>query len=385
MEVSIALAEAVKQANVDVIAAYPITPQTHIVEHLSEVVADGDLDAEFVPVESEHSAMSASVGASAAGARTFTATSSQGLALMVEILYIASALRLPVVMAMANRALSGPISIWNDHSDIMLARDTGWIQTVAENGQEVYDLIFHAYRVAEDHRVLLPIIVNMDGFTLSHVIEPIELFEQDDVDRYLKPFEPAIRLDPKNPLTMGPVGMPEVFTEAKMAQEEAIKGSKTVIVEAWKEFGDLFGRYYHPVETYKTEDAETILVTMGSIGETAITAVDTMRDKGKKVGVARIRLYRPFPQEEVVAALQGAKRVGVLDRYPAFGSYGGPVAMEVCWAFQNQKTRPFIYNFIAGLGGRDVSVENFEEMASDLESLESKELTELYQYINVRE
>ncbi len=385
MEVSIALSEAVKQANVDVVAAYPITPQTHIVEHLSELVADGELDAEFVPVESEHSAMSSCVGAAAAGARTFTATSSQGLALMVEILFITSALRLPVVMAMANRAMSGPISIWNDHSDIMLARETGWIQTVAENGQEVYDLIFHAYRVAEDHGVLLPVIVNMDGFTLSHVVEPIEIFDQDVVDRYLKSYEPVLRLDPKNPITMGPVGMPEVYTEAKKAQDEALKASRPVILQAWKEFGDLCGRYYKPVETYRTEDAETILVTMGSIGETAMTAVDNLREKGEKVGVARVRLYRPFPMREIVETLQGAKRVGVVDRHMAFGANQGPLAMEICSSFYYAAQRPFVYNFIAGLGGRDVTVENFEEMVSDLESLESGKFSEFYKIINVRE
>ncbi len=385
IEVSIALAEAVKQANVDVVAAYPITPQTHIVEHLSELVADGELDAEFIPVESEHSAMSCSIGAAAAGARVFTATSSQGMALMVEIVFIASSLRLPIVMAMANRAMSGPISIWNDHSDIMLARDTGWIQTVAENGQEMYDSLFHAYRVAEDHGVLLPMIINMDGFTVSHVIEPIEILDQKDVDKYLKPYDWAQRLDPKNPITMGPVGMPEVYTEARMALEEAVKASKPTILKGWKEFGDLTGRYYNPVETYLTEDADTILVTMGSIGETAMTAVDGMRAKGHKVGVARIRLYRPFPNEEVVAALKNAKYVGVVDRYLSFGGNGGPLATEIRSLFYNQSSRPFIFNFIAGLGGRDVTVENFEEMASDVKSLASSNSSELYQIINVRE
>ncbi|MBI4773923.1 MAG: pyruvate ferredoxin oxidoreductase [Deltaproteobacteria bacterium] len=385
VEVSIAVAEAAKQCNVDVISAYPITPQTHIVEHLSELVADGELDAEFIPVESEHTAMSTCVGASAAGARTFTATSSQGLALMVEILYIASALRLPVVMSMVNRALSGPISIWNDHCDLMLSRDTGWIQTVAENGQEAYDLIFHAYRVAEDHRVLLPVIVNLDGFTLSHVIEPIEYFDQAEVDSYLKPYVPAMRLDPKHPITMGPVGMPEVYTEARKAQEEAIKAARPVIAEAWQAFGDQFGRYYRAVESYQMDGAETVLITMGSIGETAMTAVDEMRSRGKKVGLLRIRLFRPFPVEELRKALKGVKRVGVIDRALPFGASGGPVAAEVRSALYHQTDRPFVYNYIAGLGGRDVTVENFEEMASELESLEKSELTEFYKIINVRE
>ena len=242
MEVSIAASEVVAMADVDVIPAYPITPQTHIVEHLSELVASGHLDAEFVTVESEHSAMSTCVGASAAGARVFTSTSSQGYALMAEICYIASSLRLPIVMAVANRALSAPINIWNDHGDLMMSRDTGWIQTVAENGQEVLDLLLHAFRVAEDHRVLLPFIVNLDGFILSHMIEPMMMPDQDEVKRYLPPYQPKLRLDPQNPITMGPVGMPDVYTEAKKAHDEALKASKPVILEAWKEFAELFGR-----------------------------------------------------------------------------------------------------------------------------------------------
>ncbi|MGD9125102.1 MAG: pyruvate ferredoxin oxidoreductase, partial [Desulfarculaceae bacterium] len=258
LEVSLACSEAVKLANVDVIAAYPITPQTHIVEHLSELVADGDLDAEFVPVESEHTAMSACVGSSAAGARTFTSTAAQGLALMHEILFIAPALRLPIVMAVANRSLSGPISIWNDHSDIMAERDVGWIQTFAENGQEVLDLTLHAFKVAEDPRVILPVAVNMDGFTLTHVIEPIEMPDQAEVDAYLPPFVPQQRLDIANPISMGLVGVPEIYTEARKAITVALEDSYEVIKEHWDGFAKQFGRQYRPIETYKTEDAETI-------------------------------------------------------------------------------------------------------------------------------
>jgi pyruvate ferredoxin oxidoreductase alpha subunit len=371
IEVSLAVSEAVKLANVDVVAAYPITPQTHIVEHLSELVADGHLDAEFIPVESEHSAMSTCCGSSAAGARTYTATSSQGQALMLEICFIAPALRLPIVMSVANRSLSGPISIWNDHSDMMMSRDTGWIQTVAENGQEAFDLTLHAFRVAEDPRVLLPVINNLDGFTLTH--------------RYLPPYQPQMRLDPENPISIGPVGMPEVFTEAKKAQDEAIKNAKSVIIEAWQEFGDLFGRYYKPVETYRTDGAETLLVTMGSLSETAMTAVDQMRANGKDVGLVRIRLFRPFPFEEFLEAVAGAKQIAVMDRALGLNGAGGPLATEVKAALYDVPERPYIWNYVAGLAGRDVTIENFVEMADGVEAAAADGLPAGYTMINVRE
>ena len=385
IEVSLAVSEAVKLANVDVIAAYPITPQTHIVEHLSELVAAGHLDAEFSPVDSEHSAMSTCCGSSAAGARTYTATSSQGQALMLEICYIASALRLPIVMSVANRSLSGPISIWNDHSDMMMSRDTGWIQTVAENGQEAFDLTLHAFRVAEDPRVLLPVINNLDGFTLTHVIEPIEMLDQKEVDRYLPPYQPQMRLDPENPISIGPVGMPEVYTEAKKAQDEAIKSAKPVIIEAWQEFGDLFGRYYKPVETYRTDGAETLLVTMGSLSETAMTSVDHMRANGKDVGLVRIRLFRPFPFEEFLAAVEGAKQIAVMDRALSLNGAGGPLAIEVKAALYDEPERPYIWNYVAGLAGRDVTIENFVEMADGVEAAAADGLRAGYTMINVRE
>lgn len=385
MEVSIAAAEAVALADVDVIAAYPITPQTHIVEHLAELVADGQLDAEFIPVESEHSAMSCCVGSSAAGARTFTSTSSQGYALMSEICYIAAGLRLPIVMLTANRALSAPISIWNDHADMMMSRDTGWIQTVAENGQEVIDLVFHAFRVAEDERVLLPFIVNLDGFILSHMIEPMILLDKEEVDRYLPPYKPKLRLDPNEPVTIGPVGMPEVYTESKKAHDEVLKASKAVVIEAWKEFGDLFGRYYQPVETYKTEGAETILITMGSISETAMTAVDAMRASGKRVGLARLRLWRPFPTEELIAAVKGAKVLAVMDRALSLNGGCGPVCAEIKAALYDRDMHPYLQNYIVGLGGRDVTVQNFIEMADGVAEAAKRGAPMGYEIINVRE
>ncbi len=386
LEASLACSEAVKLANVDVIAAYPITPQTHIVEHLSELVADGELDAEFVPVESEHSAISACVGAAAAGARTFTSTSSQGLALMHEILFIASSLRLPIVMAVANRALSAPISIWNDHSDIMAERDIGWIQTFAENGQEVLDLVLHAYKVAEDHRVYLPVIVNLDGFTLSHVIEPIEIPDQEEVDRYLPPLEPAQKLDPEAPISMGMVGVPEVYTEAKKACFEALKNSYPVIVEHWKGFEDVFGRSYWPIETLYTDDAEAIIVTMGSLSETCMSAVEEMRADGIKAGHIRIRLWRPFPVEDFLAAIGEPKPLIVMDRALSPGAAAGPVATELRALLYAQGKDHYVANFVAGLGGRDVSREDFKAMyARAVKAAEAGEPMISHEIVGVKE
>jgi pyruvate ferredoxin oxidoreductase alpha subunit len=385
MEVSIAAAEVVALTDVDVVPAYPITPQTHIVEHLSELVASGHLDAEYITVESEHSAMSTCVGAAAAGARVFTSTSSQGYALMAEICYIAASLRLPIVMAVANRALSGPINIWNDHGDLMMSRDTGWVQTVAENGQEVLDLLLHAFRVAEDSRVMLPTIVNLDGFILSHMIEPMFMPEQEEVNRYLPPYIPLRRLDPDHPITMGPVGMPDVYTESKKAHDEALKASKSVIVEHWKSFGDQFGRYYQPVESYKADGADYLLITLGSISETAMTAVDAMRAAGKNVGLVHLRLWRPFPFEELYQAIKGAKAIAVVDRTVSLNGGSGPVCMEVKTALYDRKCYPYVQNFIAGLGGRDVTVEVFDDMVNKLIAGADRGDPMGYEIINVRE
>lgn len=385
VEVSIAVADAVKLCNVDVIAAYPITPQTHIVEHLSEIVANGHLDAEFIPVESEHAAMSCCCGSSAAGARTYTSTSAQGFVLMSEVVYIASAMRFPIVMNVANRALSGPISIWNDHSDIMAHRDIGWIQTFAENGQEAVDLTIHAFKVAENKKVSLPVIVNLDGFICSHVIEPIIMPTQEEVDAYLPPFKPLYKLDPKKPISMGPVGIPEVYTEAKVAHNEALKASKRVILDEWKKFGDMFGRYYNPVETYKTEDAEIIFVTMGSISETAMTAIDGMRDKGEKVGLVRIRLWRPFPSVEFRKAIGKAKTLAVFDRALSPGAVNGPVGSELKALLYKVPGAPKIFNFIVGLGGRDMTIERFNEVLEKTKLYDKKKPTENYEVIGVRE
>ncbi|MCE5334992.1 MAG: pyruvate ferredoxin oxidoreductase [Desulfobacteraceae bacterium] len=386
IEVSLAVAEAVGLCDVDVVAAYPITPQTHIVEHLSELVADGHLDAEFVPVESEHSAMSACIGSSAAGARTFTSTCSQGYALMSELCYIASALRLPIVMAVANRALSAPINIWNDHADLMYARDTGWIQLISESGQEAVDMSILGFRIGEDKRVLLPVQVNLDGFTLSHFIEPLTIPDAADIKKFLPPYKPALRLDPDNPATLGPVGMPDIYTEARKAQDEALKASKPIIAEIFKEFGKQFGRHYNLVESYKAEDAETIIVIMGSIAQTAMTAVDHLRSQGKKVGIVRLRVFRPFPGAELFNAIKGAKNLVILDRVKSFGGgeISGPVALEIKSVLYDKQHHPKVGNFLVGLGGRDVTVQNFEEMVERVASAKIGDLP-AYEFINVRE
>ena len=353
-EVSIGIADAVKLCNVDAIAAYPITPQTHIVEHLADIVANGELDAEYIPVESEHSAMSACIGTASVGARTFTATASQGLALMAEIVYIASSMRFPIVMAVANRALSAPISIWGDHGDAMMVRDAGWIQYFVENGQEAYDMTVCSFRIAEDHRVMLPVMLNFDGFTLSHMIEPLIPMTQEQVTEFLPEYKPIYRLDPKDPVAMGPVGIPDIYPETRKAHDEALKDSYAVIKEVWKDFGDKHGRYYNPVEEYRCEDAETVILAMGGITETMRGGVDMLREAGKRVGLVRLRLWRPFPYEDVRNALADKKTVIVFDRALSPGGQGGPVASEIKSALYNLKDRPAVVSFIGALGGRDV-------------------------------
>jgi pyruvate ferredoxin oxidoreductase alpha subunit len=362
MEVSVAISEMIKMADADVIAAYPITPQTHIVEHLAELVADGELDAEYIPVESEHSAMSACLGSAAVGARTFTATAGQGLELMHEVLYVASSMRFPIVMTVVNRALSAPLSVWSDHSDVMACRDTGWIQIFVENGQEAVDNTLCAFRIAEDNDVLLPVMIHLDGFHVSHVIEPIIMPEQNIVDAFLPKNNFPLPLDPEKPVAMGDFGPPVIYTEAKWAQEVNLRKSKESVLKVWQEFGKSFNRHYKPVECYRCEDAETLLLTMGSYSETAMTAIDKMRGEGKKIGLIRIRLWRPFPFEDFRQAVKGKKTLIVLDRAISFGGPGGPVCSEVRSALYNQDNKPEIVSFVGGLGGRDITVADFEEI-----------------------
>ncbi|MFC2067498.1 transketolase C-terminal domain-containing protein [Chloroflexota bacterium] len=385
IEVSLAIAEAAKMANVDVVAAYPITPQTHIVEHLAELVANGDLDAEYIPVESEHSAMSACLGASATGARTFTATAGQGLELMHEVLYVASSMRLPVVMVVANRALSSPLSVWGDHSDVMAVRDTGWIQIFVENGQEAVDNVLCAFRIAEDKRVLLPLMVHVDGFYLTHVIEPLLFPEQNKVDQFIPPNKYPLPLNPVKPVAMGDFAPPIVYTEAKWAQEVNLRESKEVILQSWNEFDNIFHRHYSPVESYFAEDADILLLTMGSFSETAAMAIDKVRAEGKNVGLVRLRLWRPFPFEEVRQALKKADVLIVLDRAISFGGPGGPVCSEIKSALYNVEKRPKIVSFIGGLGGRDITIAGFEELIDEGIEISQKGSTREFEIFGVRE
>jgi len=384
MEVAIAVAEAVGQCNIDMAAVYPITPQSHIGEHLSDLVADGRIDAEFITVESEHSAISAVIGASGTGARVYTATSSQGLMLMHEILPIASAMRLPIVMGIANRAVSGPLNILNDHSDTMPQRDSGWISIFVENGQEAIDMTIQSFKIAEHKDVNLPICVNIDGFQLTHMVESVEFPDQELVNKFLPPREPFATLHPSKPLTMGAFAMADYFTEIMKAKNEALKNSKKVILAVWDEWARMFGRTYKPVETYKTDGAETIILTMGSMGETAEMAIDELRAEGLAVGLVKLRLWRPFPFAEIKDALKNAKKVLVTDRAVSFGGPGGPVFSEIKSALYNERVRPAIYNYIIGLGGRDVPVTDFVSMIKKVVQ-DAGENADTYEFLGVRE
>jgi len=385
LEVSLSAAEAVKMADVDCIAAYPITPQTHIVEHLSELVNNGELDAEFIPVESEHSAMSVCAGIAAVGARAFTCTSSQGLALMNEIVHIVASMRLPMVMILANRSLSAPISIWNDHTDVMSIRDCGWIQVFVNNGQEVFDHVLFGYRVAESEKVMLPVMIHVDGFILTHVIEPVEFWETEQVERYLPEFKPVHALHPDRPVTMGCIAGPSIFSEVKVAQDEALIQSKSEIISAWKELGDIVGRYYKPIEGYKDEDAETLFITQGCFGETVSLAVDALRDEGKSVGLLMDRLWRPFPLEEFRQAVGNAKSLIVIDRAISYGGQGGPLALDLRSALYKEKNEPTITNFICGLASRDVTIDDFKNIYNrSMEKIKVNPREEDFEYYGVR-
>jgi len=360
IEGSLAVAEAVRLCRPQVIAAYPITPQTHIVEALAEMVANCKLDADYITVESEFSALSACLGASAAGSRTYSATTSQGLALMFEVCFNVAGMRLPIVMTIANRALGAPLSIWNDQQDSISLRDSGWLQFYAEDNQEATDLHYIAYRVCEDPSVLLPAFVCFDGFILSHTYEPVEQLTQADVDKYLPAFAPKERLDAADPISFGMYATPEYYHEFRYAHDKALKDSQSIIEKAGKEFAKLFGRDYSAVvEGYHLSDAETVLVAMGSICGTTKDAIDEMRAAGKKVGLLKIRVFRPFPTEELAKALAGAKRIAVLDKNISLGSKGA-VAFEVKDALYGSGIP--VYGYILGLGGRDVRKKDIKEI-----------------------
>ncbi|HOO40676.1 MAG TPA: transketolase C-terminal domain-containing protein [Syntrophales bacterium] len=384
MEIALAAAEAAALCRPDVIAAYPITPNTHIPEHLSDIVAEGRLDAEFICVESEHSALSACMGASGAGARVFTATSSQGLLYMAEIMAIASSMRLPVVMALGNRALSGPLNIWNDHSDIMSQRDTGWISLFASHGQEVIDMVIQSFRIAEDRDVMLPININLDGFQLTHVVEVMDFPLQEEVDAFLPVYKPYASLHPDHPCSMGTLGLPEIFAEATRAREAAVVNSRKTILKVWDEWEKRFGRRYEPIESYKMKGAEVAVLTMGSMGETAEVAIDALREKGVPVGLLKLKLWRPFPYEDLQKAVKGVKSLIVMDRAVSFGGPGGPVASEIRSALYDDPNRPDLTNYIFGLGGRDVTVEDFITMIDKVRLADKKRPKEHYEFYGVR-
>lgn len=361
-----AVAEAMRQINPDVVPAYPITPQTELMHKFADFVADGDVKTEFVLVESEHSAMSAAVGASAAGSRVITATSANGLALMWEVLYIAAGTRCPIVMADVNRALSAPINIHCDHSDSMGARDAGWIHLHSESSQEAYDNMVQAVRIAEDRSVMLPVMVCLDGFILSHTLEPVEILDDKTVRDFIGEFKPVHNLlDTDKAMTFGPLDFHDYYFEHKIPQVVAMNNAFKVIDGVAREFEKISGRKYTHVEGYLTEDAERVVVLLGSTCGTAKMVVDDLRAKGEKVGMLKVRTFRPFPYKDVRRALSGARAVAVLDRSHSFGAQGGPVSLEVRSALYHHASVP-LKNYIYGLGGRDVSgdqiVQAFEEL-----------------------
>ncbi|TFG09012.1 pyruvate ferredoxin oxidoreductase [Candidatus Thorarchaeota archaeon] len=356
-----AIAHALKQCDVDVLAAYPITPQTIIVEDFQKFAADGEVKTKVIPVESEHSAMSACVGASAAGARVATATASAGLALMWEILYCAASMRMPIVLTIANRALSAPINIHNDHSDSYGARDSGFIQIYTQSCQEAYDTTIMAFKIAEDHDVLLPIMVCIDGFILSHNVERVEMLPDDAVADFLGIREPVQPLDPNNPITMGPLALTDYYFEFKEQQDRAIKNVPDIFKRVEAEFEKMTGRSYGMFETHKTEDADIIILTHSTAGGTAKVVADTLREQGEKVGVVRLRMFRPFPSEEIAEVVKNAKAVAVFEKCLSFGGAGNPLAMELRTALYHLAERPMVTDFVIGLGGRDVPPTTFVE------------------------
>lgn len=356
-----ATALAAKLCRPDVIPAYPITPSTLFPEKISQYVANGELDAEFINVESEHSAMSACIGASCAGARVCTASASQGIALMHEMLFIAAGMRLPIVMAVGNRALSAPINIWCDHQDTISQRDTGWLQFYAEKNQGGLDLMIMAFKICEDKRVLLPAMVGIDAFVLTHTVEAVDVPDQKLVDEFLPPYKPEEYADPDKPMTFGSFGTPEFYQEFKYAQTKAMDEASKVIDEVFAEFKNKFGREHQKIMPYKCEDADVIILTMGSMSGTAKAAVDKMREGGKKVGCCKLTVYRPFPGKELVGLAKNAKVMAVVDR-DISPDIGGALYGDVSAKFVNQSERPLVTNYILGLGGRDILIENFEEI-----------------------
>jgi pyruvate ferredoxin oxidoreductase alpha subunit len=382
-----AVATAMKQINPDVVAAFPITPSTEVPQYFSQFVADGEVDTEFVAVESEHSAMSACVGASAAGARAMTATSANGLALMWEILYIAASNRLPIVMPLVNRALSAPINIHNDHSDSMGARDSGWIQLYSEDNQEAYDNIIQAVRIAEHKDVLLPVMVCMDGFIVSHSVENIDLLETDKVREFVGQYMPdEYLLNADNPIAVGPLDLPPHYFEHKRQQARAMENAKDVILQVAKEYEMLTGRKYGLFEEYRLDDAEIGIVILNSSAGTAKEVVDRLREEGIMAGLLKIRAFRPFPAQEIASALLHLKALAVMDKAEGFSAAGGPVFTEVRSALYGTSNDLKIISYIYGLGGRDVTTYDIETVFRSLKEIaDTGRVKQVYNYVGVRE
>lgn len=381
-----AVAFAIRQVNPDVMPAFPITPSTEIPQMVSTYIANGEIETEFIPVESEHSAMSAAIGAQAAGARSLTATSSAGLALMWEELLLAASNRMPLVLTLVNRTLSGPININCDHSDGMGARDTGWIQIYAENNQEAYDNFIQAYPIAEHANVHLPVMVCQDGFITSHAVENIELLEDKDVTDFVGVYQPKeYLLNPGKPIAVGPYSVTNYVMEAKKNQELALENAKDVILEVAKRFEKISGRSYGLFEEYKTKDADFIMLLIGSAAGTAKQAVDDLRAEGKKVGVIKLRVFRPFPAKELADALKHCEAVAIMDRCESYNGNGGPLGSEVTAALFRHKIRIEAINYIYGLGGRDFTVNEVYDIFHELESADANGTEiEQYQYIGLR-
>lgn len=381
-----AVSYAIKQVNPDVMPAFPITPSTEIPQMVSTYIANGEMDTEFIPVESEHSSMSATIGAEAAGARSLTATSSAGLALMWEELLLAASNRMPCALALVNRTLSGPININCDHSDGMGARDTGWIQIYAESNQEVYDNFIQAYPIAEDPRVHLPIMICQDGFITSHAVMNIELLEDKEVKDFVGEYEPEeFLLNPGKPIAVGPYSVTNYAMEAKKNQEIALENAKEVILEVAKKFEALSGRSYGLFEEYKTKDADYIMLLIGSAAGTAKQAVDDLRKKGEKVGVIKLRVFRPFPADELAHALSNCKAVAIMDRTESYNGNGGPLGSEVTAGLYRNKVMINAVNYIYGLAGRDFTVEDVYDIFAELKDAEiNGTAVEQYQYVGLR-
>ena len=377
-----AVATAMKQINPDVVAAFPITPSTEIPQYFSTFVSNGQVDTNFVAVESEHSAMSACIGSEAAGARTMTATSANGLSLMWEMIYIASSLRLPIVMQLVNRAVSGPLNIHNDHSDAMGVRDSGWIQLFSENNQEAYDNTVMANRIAEHKDVLLPLMVCQDGFITSHSIENIELIEDEKVKEFVGKYKPEHNLlDAQNPMAIGPLDLQAYLFEHKAQQAIAMKNAKKVILEVAEEFEKMTGRKYGLFEEYKLDDAEYVIVCMNSRAGTVKYAVNELRKEGIKAGLLKVRVFRPFPGEEIAKALSKAKAVAILDKADSLNGQGGALYEDVVAGMYNEKLNIPAINYIFGIGGRDTTVKDIKKVYNDL--IENK-FDNPYKYLGLR-